>query len=43
MLADYYTKPLQGKLFRKMRDVIMGKKGIETFYAMKSRIKERVE
>jgi len=24
MLADYFTKPLQGKLFRKMRDAIMG-------------------
>ena len=24
MVADYYTKPLQGKLFRKMRDKIMG-------------------
>ena len=23
-MADYYTKPLQGKLFRKMRDKIMG-------------------
>jgi hypothetical protein len=24
MLADFYTKPLQGSLFRKMRDYIMG-------------------
>ena len=24
MLADYFTKPLQGSLFRKMRSVIMG-------------------
>ena len=24
MIADYYTKPLQGSLFRKMRDIIMG-------------------
>jgi hypothetical protein len=24
MLADYYTKPLQGSLFKKMRDIIMG-------------------
>ena len=23
-MADYFTKPLQGKLFRKMRDAIMG-------------------
>jgi len=24
MIADYYTKPLQGELFRGMRDKIMG-------------------
>ena len=24
MIADYYTKPLQGALFRKMRDIVMG-------------------
>jgi hypothetical protein len=24
MLADFYTKPLQGDLFRNMRDKIMG-------------------
>ena len=24
MIADYYTKPLQGKQFYKLRDVIMG-------------------
>ena len=24
MIADYYTKPLQGSLFRKMRDILMG-------------------
>ena len=24
MLADFFTKPLQGSLFRKVRDVIMG-------------------
>lgn len=24
MIADYYTKPLQGNLFRKMRDLIQG-------------------
>ena len=24
MIADYYTKPLQGSLFRKMRDIVMG-------------------
>ena len=30
MLADFYTKPLQGALFRKFRDVIMGLKHIST-------------
>ena len=24
MIADYFTKPLQGQLFRKFRDVILG-------------------
>mgnify|MGYP005684874213 CR=1 FL=1 len=24
MIADYYTKPLQGSLFKKMRNVLMG-------------------
>ena len=24
MIADYFTKPLQGSLFKKMRDIIMG-------------------
>ena len=24
MIADHFTKPLQGLLFRKMRDIIMG-------------------
>jgi hypothetical protein len=24
MIADFYTKPLQGKLFKKMRDILMG-------------------
>ena len=30
MLADFYIKPLQGALFRKFRDVIMGLKHIST-------------
>ena len=30
MLADYFTKPLQGYLFKKFRDVIMGYKHIST-------------
>ena len=24
MIADYYTKPLQGSLFKKMRDILIG-------------------
>ena len=24
MIADFHTKPLQGSLFRKMRDILMG-------------------
>ena len=24
MIADYYTKPLQGSLFKNMRDILMG-------------------
>ena len=30
MLADYFTKTLQGSLFHKFRDVIMGWKHINT-------------
>jgi hypothetical protein len=30
MLADFFTKPLQGSLFRKFRDVIMGHKHIDS-------------
>jgi hypothetical protein len=30
MLADFFTKPLQGNLFRKFRDVIMGHKHIDS-------------
>jgi hypothetical protein len=30
MLADFFTKPLQGSLFRKFRDVIMGHKHINS-------------
>ena len=29
MLADFFTKPLQGSLFRKMRDVVQGVESIE--------------
>ncbi len=30
MLADFFTKPLQGNLFRRFRDVILGKSHIDT-------------
>ena len=48
MLADYYTKPLQGALFRKLRSVIMGFQHINILKkhnlqspVMKERIEER--
>ena len=46
MLADFFTKPLQGELLRRFRDVIMGHKHISTPMSMdltKSTPKERVE
>jgi len=42
MLADFYTKPLQGSLFRKFRDVIMGYKPLSSLKEKKLLIKERV-
>ena len=42
MVADFLTKPLQGSLFNKMKDVIMGKVDIETFRKLTSVSKERV-
>jgi hypothetical protein len=30
MLADFYTKPLQGALFRKFRDVVLGQKPVSS-------------
>ena len=45
MLADFFTKPLQGSLFVKLRDVIMGIKHIDTLrQEVKSLpVQERVE
>ncbi len=44
MLADYFTKPLQGKLFRMFRDVIMGYRHInELLLDPTFPLKERVE
>ena len=42
MLADYYTKPLQGSLFRAFRKVIMGWKPISYLQEYLSESKERV-
>ena len=44
MLADFFTKPLQGKMFEVYKDVILGKQHISTLEKlMSSSIKERVE
>ena len=43
MLADFLTKPLQGQLFRKFRDVILGYKHISTLRQLPSHDVERVE
>jgi hypothetical protein len=44
MLADFFTKPLQGALFRKFRDVIMGHQPISSLrdHVLSSPIEERV-
>ena len=44
MLADYFTKPLQGRMFHAYRDVLMGWKHISTLQSLTSlSMKERVE
>ena len=44
MLADYFTKPLQGNVFRRFRDVIMGYKHINDLLLDPGfLLKERVE
>ena len=44
MLADYYTKPLQGNVFRRFRDVIMGYTHINDLLSDPAfLLKERVE
>ena len=45
MLADFFTKPLMGKLFETMREYIMGWKPIEDLILQfdEDRIKEDVE
>ncbi len=43
MIADFFTKPLQGDLFRKLRAVIMGHVDLKTFMSQESDTsKERV-
>ena len=42
MVADFFTKPLQGKLFRKLKNVITGKVDITTFKEETRVSKERV-
>ena len=43
MMADYFTKPLQGSLFKKLRDVIMGHTHPDTLLeAAPPPVKERV-
>ncbi len=44
MVADFFTKPLQGNLFRKFRDVVMGVKHISSLYEQSEQtsVQERV-
>ena len=43
MVADFFTKPLQGKLFQRLKRVIMGQIDIDEFIASMSDVpKERV-
>mmetsp|Transcript_42935 Transcript_42935/g.62915 ORF Transcript_42935/g.62915 Transcript_42935/m.62915 type:complete len:105 (+) Transcript_42935:10-324(+) len=46
MLADYFTKPLQGKAFRRYWNIIMGKTHIndildDSLYSIKERVEFR--
>ena len=43
MIADYMSKPLQGKLFVSFRDVIMGWQHISTLFDIFGPTEERVE
>jgi len=43
MIADFFTKPLQGALFARFRKIIMGQEHIGTLRTMSSPIEERVE
>ena len=41
MLADFVTKPLQGKQFTRMRDVIMGVSNLSSLFASKEDVGAR--
>ena len=44
MIADFLTKPLQGALFRKLREVLMGRASVESLDIPKAPTpQERVE
>ena len=43
MLADFFTKPLQGNLFRFFRDILMGYVSIEEIITNDIEMKERVD
>jgi len=43
MLADFFTKPLQGALFVRFKRIIMGQEHIRTIQTVSSPIEERVE
>jgi len=42
MLADFFTKALQGSTFKLLRDVIMGHMTVDEFFEKSPSIKERV-
>ena len=42
MLADYFTKPLQGRMFRIFWDIIMGYRQLTDVKLIQQSIKERV-
>jgi hypothetical protein len=42
MIGDFFTKPLQGALFRKFRDVILGSQHVDTIVAAPAEPEERV-
>ena len=43
MLADFFTKPLQGKLFNFFRNIVMGYVSAHDVIAVNPEMKERIE